>query len=271
MEIIVAKNIGFCFGITRAVNESSKVKDENTYFLGELVHNKVVMDKLDAKVVEDIEKVPDKKRVVIRAHGTTKEAISRAKEKKLEIIDLTCPKVAKIHELINERKKNLIIVIGSKKHPEVIGTTSYANDYIVIEGVEDLKILEEKLKTNTKKISIFAQTTFSNLEFMSLVNKIRRIAKTYIEVIPSLCPVVLEREKETSNMASTCDMLILVGGKNSSNTKRLYNIAKDKTIWVETKDELDLNEIKKYQKVGIISGTSTDISTINEIIEMLGD
>lgn len=271
MEVVVAKNIGPCFGVTRAINEALKEMSENTYFLGELVHNKIIIDKLNGKVVNNIDEIPDKSKVIIRIHGVTKDIIKKAKEKKLEIIDLTCPKVLKIHELVNERKNNLIIIIGIKDHPEVIGTIGYANEYIIIENENDLKTLEEKLKTNSKKISIFAETTFSNLDFVSLVNKIKRMVKTHIEIIPSICPVIIERQKEVNNMLANCDKLILVGDKNSSNTRNIYELAPDKIIWVESKENLDLKEIKKYNKIGIISGTSTASETINEIISRLGD
>ena len=268
MEIILAKSIGFCFGVTRAVNEALKEMDEETYFLGELVHNKETMERLNGKVVSDIEEIPDKAKVIIRAHGVSKEVINRANEKKLKIVDLTCPKVAKVHKMVSERKKNFIILIGKKTHPEVIGTIGYALDYIVIEDDDDLRVLEERLKTNTKRISVFSQTTFSSIKYVSLINKIKRITRSYVEVIPCICPVTEERQKETSNIALTSDLVIVVGGKNSSNSQKLYELSssiKD-TILVENKNDLDLEKIKKYNKIGIVSGTSTDIETINEIV-----
>ena len=126
-------------------------------------------------------------------------------------------------------------------------------------------------KTNTKKVSVFSQTTFSSIKFVSLVNKIKRMTRSYVEIISCICPVVEEREKETSVIANNADLVIVVGGKDSSNTKKLYELASSikNTIWVEKKDELNLEEVKNYSKVGIISGTSTDIDSINEIIDEL--
>ena len=268
MEIIVAKNIGFCFGVTRAVTGALNEMNEETYFLGELVHNKETMNKIKGKIVEDIEEIPDKSKVIIRAHGVSKNVLKRALEKKLNVIDLTCPKVAKVHKLVSERKNNLIIIIGKKNHPEVIGTIGYANEYIIIENENDLEELQKKLETNNKKISVFSQTTISNLEFVSLVNKIKRMTRSYVEIIPCICPVTEERHKEANNIASACDLVIVVGSKNSSNTKKLYESVlciKD-SILVENKDEIDFDKIKNYQKIGIVSGTSTDIDTVNAII-----
>ena len=271
MEIIVAKNIGFCFGVARAVNEAMKAMDDDTYFLGELVHNKETMNKLNGRVVDNIEDIPDKAKVIIRAHGVAKDVIKRANEKKLKIVDLTCPKVSKVHKLVSERKRNFVIIIGKKTHPEVLGTIGYAEDYLIVESDEDLNVLEERLKTNTKKVSVFSQTTFSSIKFVSLVNKIKRMTRSYVEIISCICPVVEEREKETSVIANNADLVIVVGGKDSSNTKKLYELASSikNTIWVEKKDELNLEEVKNYSKVGIISGTSTDIDSINEIIDEL--
>lgn len=271
MEIIIAKNIGFCFGVMRAITEAKKEIDENTYFLGDLIHNKNVIDKISGKVVNSIDEIPDKAKVIIRTHGVSKNIIKEANEKKLTIVDLTCPKVVKVHKLVSERKNNLIVIIGKKNHPEIIGTVSYANEYIVIEDENDLVELTKLLETNKKKISVFSQTTISNLEFVSMVNKIKRIAKTYIEIIPCICPVVEERQKEVCTLASTCDLVIIVGDLNSSNTKKLYesSISIKDTIWIQNKDELDFDKIKDYKKVGIISGTSTDIEVVNLLISEL--
>ena len=257
MEIIVAKNIGFCFGVTRAIDGALKEIDENTYLLGELVHNKVTMSKIKGKVVDDIEEIPDKAKVIVRAHGVAKSVLKRAVEKKLNVIDLTCPKVAKVHKLVSERKNNFIIIIGKKTHPEVIGTIGYANEYIVIENESDLDELTKVLANNKKKISIFSQTTFSSLKFASLVNKIKRIVHSYVEIIPCICPVTEERQKEALNIANNVDLVIVVGSKDSSNTIKLYDM------------ELELDEIKKYSKVGIISGTSTDIETVNMVVSRI--
>ncbi len=271
MEIVVAKNIGFCFGVTRAINESLKEQDENTYFLGELVHNKETMNKIKGKIVDDIEEIPDKSKVIIRAHGVSKAVLKRALEKKLNIIDLTCPKVAKVHKLVSERKNNFIIIIGKKTHPEVIGTIGYANEYIVVEDENDLVELTKVLANNKKKISIFSQTTFSSLKFVSLVNKIKRITHSYVEIIPCICPVTEERQKEALNIANNVDLVIVIGGKGSSNTTKLYDLVSSikKSIWIENAEELDLNETLNYSKIGIVSGTSTDIETVNEVISKL--
>ncbi len=271
MEIVVAKNIGFCFGVTRAVNEALKEVDENTYLLGELVHNKETMNKIKGKVVEDIEEIPDKSKVIIRAHGVSKAVLKRAQEKKLDIVDLTCPKVAKVHQLVSERKNNFIIIIGKKTHPEVIGTTGYANEYIVIEDENDLDELAKVLQNNKKKISIFSQTTYSSLKFASLVNKIKRITHSYVEIIPCICPVTEERQREAANIANNVELVIVVGGKDSSNTAKLYDMVSGITeaVWIESPDELNLEKIKNHSKIGIISGTSTSDEAVKAVISRL--
>ena len=271
MEIIVAKNIGFCFGVTRAIEGALKEMDDNTYLLGELVHNKDTMSKIKGKVVENIEDIPDKAKVIIRAHGVSKDVLKRAAEKKLQVVDLTCPKVAKVHKLVSERKNNFIIIIGKKTHPEVIGTTGYANEYIVIEDENDLDELTKILANNKKKISIFSQTTYSSLKFVSLVNKIKRMTHSYAEIISCICPVTEERQKEAERIANSVDLVIVVGGKDSSNTTKLYELVSGikKARWIESPDELNLEDIKTFSKIGIVSGTSTSMETVNAVISKL--
>ena len=282
MEIIVGKTAGFCFGVANAVNKTQEQLKANgeTYCLGELVHNKQVIKDLEDSGLICIEKIEDaRKNVIIRAHGEKKETYDKAKKLGLDLIDLTCPKVIKIHKIAEEyvAKDYYIFLIGSKKHPEIIGTISYCGDNSnIIENEEDIKIaLQDLYKSELKKVVVLAQTTFSLDKFNKIVDLILEELNNKnieLEIRKTICDATRLRQEETRQMSSEVDMMIIIGGKHSSNTNKLYEIANkncDNAILIENHDELDLEEVKKYKKIGIMAGASTPQKSINLLVEML--
>ena len=282
MEIIVGKTAGFCFGVSNAVNKTEELlkTKKNIFCLGELVHNKQVTDDLISKgltIINNIEEA--KQNVIIRAHGVTKETYDKAKELNLEVLDLTCPKVLKIHNIVEEysNKGYYIFLIGQKEHPEVIGTISYCGKNAdIIEKKEEIK---EKLKkfytSNINKLLVLAQTTFSVEKFNNIVTELKEQINNKnieIEVKKTICDATRLRQEEASKIAKLVDIMIIIGGKNSSNTNKLYQISKQyckNSILIETKDELDKEYVRKFQKVGIIAGASTSQKSIDSVVEML--
>ena len=282
MEIIIGKTAGFCFGVSNAVNKTEELlkTKKNIFSLGELVHNKQVTDDLISKgltIINNIEEA--KQNVIIRAHGVTKETYDKAKELNLEVLDLTCPKVLKIHNIVEEysNKGYYIFLIGQKEHPEVIGTISYCGKNAdIIEKKEEIK---EKLKkfytSNINKLLVLAQTTFSVEKFNNIVTELKEQINNKnieIEVKKTICDATRLRQEEASKIAKLVDIMIIIGGKNSSNTNKLYQISKQyckNSILIETKDELDKEYVKKFQKVGIIAGASTSQKSIDSVVEML--
>ena len=282
MEIIIGKTAGFCFGVSNAVNKSKDALKEQKelYCLGELVHNSEVTKELEndgITFVDNIEKAS--KNVIIRAHGEPENTYKKAKELNLNVIDLTCPKVIKIHNIAKEYSKNefYIFLVGQKNHPETIGTISYCGgNAFIIEKEEDIEEAITKLyKTNIKKILVISQTTFSMDLFENISSKLRNIAKENgieIEVKNTICNATKLRQEETSKIAKTVDAMIIIGGKHSSNTNKLYKIAKmycENSILIETHEELDINYIKKFRKIGIMAGASTPQKSINLVVEKL--
>lgn len=281
MEIIIGKTAGFCYGVKRAVEGSLKeTSDKQIYCLGELVHNKQVMKEIEKqgiKLIEDINEVPNNSKVIIRAHGVVKEIYEIAKEKNIELVDYTCPNVLKIHEVASKYKNEnyYIFVIGNKTHPETIGTISYCgNNYSCIETEDDINDSIESLKeSKIKDLLLIVQTTFSEAKFKLIKEKIEEtINDINIVVKNTICAATSTRQKETENLSKEVDCMIIIGGKNSSNTKKLYELAEkncQKAIAIETKEELNKEELLKYKKIGIMAGASTPKKNIDEVAELL--
>ncbi len=282
MEIVIGKTAGFCFGVENAVKKTSKLLDENNsmFCLGELVHNKQVTKELENKglnIVEDIEQA--NKNIIIRAHGAEKQTYINAKNIGLNVIDLTCPKVLKIHQIAEEyiNKGYYIFLIGNKKHPEIIGTISYCgNNSYIIENEEDIKkALQDLYSSNIKKVVVLSQTTFSIDKFNKMIRVINEELKNKnieLEIKRTICDATRLRQEETKEISSNVEMMIIIGGKHSSNTNKLYEIAKSNcknSILIETSKELDLEQMKKYKKIGIMASASTPKKSIESVVEIL--
>lgn len=282
MEIIIGKTAGFCFGVSNAVNKAEEElkSKKNVFCLGELVHNKQVTKELEDKgliVINDIEEA--QKNVIIRAHGEPNKTYEKAKELKINILDFTCPKVLKIHKIAEEyaTKGFYIILVGQKEHPEIIGTISYCGENsIIIDKEEEVeKALNEFYNTNQKKILVISQTTFSLEKFdniISLISEKISNKNIEIEIKRTICDATKIRQQETEEIANKVDIMIIIGGKHSSNTNKLYDISKkhcQNSILIETKEELDVDYIKKYKKIGIMAGASTSKKSIESVVEIL--
>ena len=285
MEIVVGKTAGFCYGVEKAVNgakeELKKVKSK-IYCLGEIVHNKEVVKDLEKRGIKFIENLKEIKHIgaktIIRAHGIPKHIYTEIKKRKLNISDFTCPKVLKIHEIAEEYQKKdyYIILVGSKKHPENIGTMSFCGENMsVIEEIEDTKnVIEEIKKSKKNKCLIIAQTTYHMKKFGKIIDILEKELPKNIEleIKNTICQATEMRQKETEKIAKEVDKMIIIGGKNSSNTKKLYEIAKENcsdTIAIETKNDLNEDDIIGYQKIGIMAGASTPKESIRDVIEMI--
>lgn len=278
--IRVGKYAGFCGGVTNSVTKTEKYLNEydNLYCLGELVHNKQVIDSLEKKglkTVDTLSEVDDNSTVIIRAHGVADTIYQEAEKKNMNIIDLTCPKVLDIHKRVSKYRDDgyYIILVGSKVHPEVIGTISFCGDKsIIIENLDEVEGVVNIIKNNNyKDVVIFAQTTIKE----SLFNDIAELIKndiTNLVVENTICNATHLRQEECLKIAKESDCMIIIGGKNSSNTKKLYEVAVSvcpTSYLVETSKELDYNEIKQYDNIGIMAGASTPKTSIEEVLNNL--
>lgn len=284
MEIILGKTAGFCFGVQRAVestiNEVNSKKSK-IYCLGELTHNKQVINKIEkmgVEFIDDYNQINDtNSKLIIRAHGIPNYIYHKLEKKGIEIKDFTCPKVTRVHKIAWKYAKNdyFIFLCGKNDHPEIIGTISYCgNNYFIIEEESDLEeAIKNYEKSKLKKALIIAQTTFSVKKFTDIQNKIKeRLGKSKIIVKNTICSATELRQKETDEISKKVDCMIIIGGKNSSNTNKLFEISKkncNNAYHIETPEELNYEEIEKYNKIGIMAGASTPKESIEQLVKML--
>ncbi|RHA19196.1 4-hydroxy-3-methylbut-2-enyl diphosphate reductase [Eubacterium ventriosum] len=275
MEITVAKSAGFCFGVQRAVDSVYKELEENSgkiYTFGPIIHNEQVVEDLNKKGIEVIDTVEQLKEikegtVVIRSHGVAKEIYDVLEQQKLKMVDATCPFVKKIHNIVLDESNNgkTIIIIGNDNHPEVEGIKGWVNGEVIVinkeEQIEKLSLPEQT------KACIVSQTTFNHNKFKYLVEIIRK--KGYdITVVNTICNATHVRQVEAQKISSKVDGMIVIGGKNSSNTQKLYDICRNEcenTFYVQTVKDLNLHELKSLKSIGITAGASTPKNIIEEV------
>ena len=278
MKIIIGKTAGFCYGVRRAVNETKKELENSSEIccLGEIVHNKSVVKDLEERGITFVNDIDEcKGKVIIRAHGESKETYKKLKEKGIEIKDLTCPKVLKTHELAEEYIKHnyFIVLIGVQGHPESIGTLSFCgeNSYL-LQDKSNIKEMVDKInESKLKDILILAQTTYNSKKFDDIVEEIKKeLNGKNIKVKKTICEATKIRQNETTKIAKKVDAMIIVGDKKSSNTNKLYDISKEyckRTFFVQTKKKKIIEELKNAKEIGIMAGASTPEEDIAKIIE----
>jgi len=270
IEIIKSKFIGYCSGVNVAIKKTKEsLKDGVVYSTGELIHNRIAVTELKnmgLELVEDLKKIPKKKKFIIRTHGIEENKLKKLKNKELDIIDLTCHRVKKIHQIVKKfknKKDYLKVIIGKKEHPEVKATASLIREKIILSSKEDVLNLPKN-----RKIALVVQTTFNPEKFFEILKGIIIKSKEVL-IYNTICPETILRQKEAEKLALITDMVIVVGGKNSSNTKVLYEIAKrknKKTKHIEDEKEVKKIWFKNIKKIGIISGASTPIEVVKKVL-----
>ena len=277
MEIIVGKYAGFCNGVKNAVNKTMELlNNDEIYSIGEIVHNEVVVENLKRRgliVKDNLDEIPDRSKLIIRAHGETMDFYQKAKKKNLNILDLTCGRVKLVHNKILSKKNSFVIIIGKKNHPETIAHKSYSNASYVIENMVDLKnAYNSYLASGKDSIYVVVQTTFSSILFDEIVCEIKKVFNTNIEIDKTICNATSIRQEEAKEIASQVDKMIIIGGKNSSNTKELEVVAKeycDKTFLIQATDDLHEDMFNKDDVVGVTAGASTPDNVIMDVVNYL--
>ena len=275
MGVIVAKTAGFCFGVKRAVDkvyEQIGKTEKPIYTYGPIIHNEEVVKDLRQKGVEVIDTPEELAQlrdavVVIRSHGVGRKIYEILKSNGVEIVDATCPYVKKIHKIVSEQSAagNQVIIVGDEKHPEVQGIRGWGNeDTKVIETIEDFEELELPAE---RKLCVVAQTTFNYNKFQELVEKISRTSYD-INVLNTICNATQERQVEAKKVASQVEVMLVIGGKHSSNTQKLYEICQKEcknTYYIQTIGDLNPECIRSACNVGITAGASTPNNIIEEV------
>ena len=276
MEIIVAENSGLCYGVKRALRiakETRKMKKGKVFTLGDLIHNPQVVSELKSQGIEPTEKLEDIKEatIIIRSHGVSPEKYQMLTDKKVEIIDATCPIVKKIQKLVERlaKGKEEIILVGDRKHPEIKGLIGYSQKKaIIVENEDQVRDLPYK-----KKRAVLAESTQDLSLFKKIVAALIEKTKE-LKVYNTICLSTQTRQKSTSELASRVDTLFIVGGKNSSNTNKLFHISKSiltNTHFVESAKEIKPEMLEKAKKIGISGGASTPPEAIEEIVLKIKD
>lgn len=281
--VTLAKTAGFCFGVKRAVEMvyTEVQKGKQVYTLGPIIHNEEVVSDLEKKGVKvinelDLEKMEEDgnklsgSTVVIRSHGVSEAVYQALEEKKCEIVDSTCPFVKKIHDTVRKHAAQGydIVIIGSREHPEVQGILGWClGRGKVLEKEQEISSYEPQ--NNGKKVCVVAQTTFNYKKFKDLVEIISK--KGYdIIAVNTICNATAERQKEAQELAACSDAMIVIGGKNSSNSRKLYEISKNQcesTYFIQTLEDLDMECVRSSESLGITAGASTPKNIIQEVLE----
>jgi ribosomal protein S1/(E)-4-hydroxy-3-methyl-but-2-enyl pyrophosphate reductase len=275
MKILVSEYNGFCGGVKAAVLKADKVlaEEKKLYSYGEIIHNKDVVDRLKEKGMVVVDDLPEKNdaKVLIRSHGAGKNFYEALEEKNIEVIDATCVKVKKIHKIVEEFKNNdyNIIIVGDESHPEVQGIAGWCrNEADIIKSPEDL----EKIIEPDKKYCLVCQTTFNLNTFEEILRTIETNNYSNIVVHNTICDATRKRQEACVALASKSDVMLIIGGRNSSNTKKLYELSKDlceNTFLIQNYKEIPYNYIDKNTIVGVSAGASTPDWVIEEVISML--
>ena len=275
MEVIVAKTAGFCFGVKRAVEqvyEQIEKAERPVYTFGPIIHNEQVVEDLAQKGVrvidteEELEAVRDAI-VIIRSHGVGKHIYDLLERNGVTVVDATCPFVKKIHRIVQEQQAagRRVIIVGNPDHPEVQGIRGWGDEgTLVVENADQI----ENLPVSTKdKLCVVAQTTFNYNKFQDLVEKFEK--KGYdILVLNTICNATQERQVEARRIASEVDAMIVIGGKHSSNTQKLYEICQKEcknTYFIQSLGDFNPECVNSVRSVGITAGASTPNQIIEEV------
>ena len=276
MKVIKAKTAGFCFGVKRAVDtvyeQVEKCGGRQIYTYGPIIHNEEVVKDMERKGVtvlrseEELDALEDGI-VIIRSHGVEKRIYDKLNARGIGIVDATCPFVKKIHDIVSEQSAQgkYIVIIGNPEHPEVRGIRGWAGERAcVIQNSDDA---ENFSPDKNEKICIVSQTTFNYNKFKDLVEIISE-KSYYVSVLNTICNATKERQSEAESIAETVDAMIVIGDKHSSNTQKLFEICRkacNNTYYIQTLDDLNLNQLGSVETVGITAGASTPNNIIEEV------
>jgi len=275
LKIVLSKEIGFCFGVKNAVEIAQKaldINDEQVYMLGPIIHNPQVIEmfqKKGAKIVSSIQEIPEGSTVITRAHGASHSILKEASQKRLKVVNTTCPYVKKVQEIAEYLYKNsyFIVVFGERKHPEITSILDIIHqNALVVEQISDLINIG-----HYKKIGLISQTTKNINDFKELFFYL--LEKTEeLRIFNTICKATTKRQVSVLELSKKVDIMLVIGGKESANTSRLVEICRNqgvKTFHIESKEELNYEWFHPQDSIGITSGASTPDWVIKEVFDKL--
>ncbi len=270
MKVVVARSSGFCQGVKRAVDTALSVPTENTYVLGELIHNPKVVERISNRGIQTVESVfdvPNGATLLIRSHGVGREIYEQCREKDIRVVDCTCQFVANTQAIVDRESKagKTVVIVGHPEHPEVKGLVGWSGADTFVFSSEDADFSH----LAGKSLAIVAQTTFSNERFSKITENIKKHNEKTVEIFPTICYTTVRRQKEAEELARLCDAVLVIGGLNSSNTNKLYEIASQFCSHVyrlNSADDFDFVKLKNFLSVGVIAGASTPDWQTQEVL-----
>ena len=276
LKITVAKTAGFCFGVNRAVNMVYELLEngKKVCTLGPIIHNPQLVEELGEKgtrIVNSPDEVNKGETLVIRSHGVPESTFKYADSLGVEVVDATCPFVSKIHKIVNEQSKNgdIIFIAGDKNHSEVIGIMGHSStDTFVFSDEEELeKIYNNNPKIKEKSISVVAQTTFNAKKWSKIQKNLKKLY-TNAKIFDTICNATSTRQDEASQLSKENDAMIVIGGRESSNTAKLFDVCSsfcENTHLIQTADEINSEWFADCDCVGVVAGASTPARIIKEV------
>ena len=270
MQIFVAKSSGFCKGVQHAVDTAFNIEPENTYILGEIIHNAEVTKSISdrgIKVVENLSEIPDGATVIFRSHGVPLSYYDECIKRGIEYIDCTCKFVHRTQQIVKSEyeKGNFIVICGEPSHPEVIGLQGWCENSAQVINDENCDLSH----IVNKNVSIVAQTTFSVEKFEKIIKNIKKLCEKSVAVFKTICYTTIRRQSEAKSLSKICDCMLVIGGLNSSNTNKLYEICKTgckNVIRLASATQFNHEQIKNYKIIGIVSGASTPNAQTREVL-----
>ena len=271
MKVRVAKSGGFCSGVRNAVDTALHIDPHNVYILGELIHNKTVTDEIARRgivTVDSVSQVPQGATLILRSHGVGRQVYAECKERSLNVVDRTCPFVRHTQKLIDRysREGRTVVVVGEPRHPEVVGLCGWCVGEIFVISPSspfDYAALEGKSPV------VVAQTTCRVEDFEKIIENIVKVCGKTVEIFKTICYTTKERQREAEQLARKCDAMIVLGGSNSSNTNRLYDICLahcEHVIRLSDAADFSFESVKNFKNVGLVSGASTPNTQTQEVL-----
>ena len=282
MKIKLAETAGFCFGVNRAVNTVYELleQDKKVCTIGPIIHNPQLVEELREKgvhVIDDVSECAEGETLVIRSHGVPKCILDKARAQGNETVDATCPFVSKIHKIVSEasEKGQPILIAGDENHSEVIGIIGHAiGDIYVFSDEKNLeKLIEKHPEFATKELCVVSQTTFNREIWKKSENFLKKVCTNAI-VFDTICNATSMRQSEAADLSKQSDVMVVVGGRHSSNTGKLFDVCRNhcpKTYQIETASELKAEWFEPDSQVGVVAGASTPAAIIKEVIKTMSE
>ena len=277
MKVLLADEYGFCFGVERAVEmvEESLSNGESVRTLGPLIHNEQEMSRLGAHGVREISEpvqITRGETAVIRAHGVTPEVQRELEEKASKVVDATCPFVTKVQKLASRAaaKDQHVVVVGNPDHPEMVGVFGYAPEHTFVVNdaaeVANLPRLRNPL--------VVSQTTIKLQSFLDAAEAVKAKTDDEVQIVNTICSATRDRQDAARALAGEVEAFYIIGGRHSSNSRKLVAVCKEqceKSFLIETEDEIDPNDLKNVETVGVTAGASTPEWLIKKVVQRLED